>query len=123
MKTVFLTALLAAVLFGPLTAFVDYVAWTHVRYRYEPGITDADMRQWRQLSVTQFQAELEKRQVPYTKTQWLADSVRSRFFWADLAKRSLVPGLCVFFACLCAGGVIRRQMRGESLPNATGTKL
>lgn len=119
MKRVLLASLFAAVLFGPLIAFVDSVAWTRVRYRYEPGISQAEMRQWDQLSVAQLEAQIEKRRVPYTKAQWLADSVSSRFFWTDLAKRSLVPDLCVFLACACVGGLVRRQTRVETPSNRT----
>jgi hypothetical protein len=55
------------------------------------------------------QAELAKRQVPYTKAEWLADSVHNRFFWSDLAKASIAPILCVFFACICVGGLVNHQ--------------
>jgi hypothetical protein len=119
MKRVILTSAFAALFFGSLTAFINSVAWTHVRYRYEPPLSREEMRQWDQGSVAHLQAELAKRQVPYTKSEWLADSIRARFFWFDLAKKSLVPILCMFVACICVGGLISREPRAATLPNQT----
>lgn len=101
MKRLLLMSLLALV-FGPLIAFVDSVAWLQVATRYEPPLSQEEMSQWERGSVSELKAELAKREVPYTKKQWLADSVGQRFFWAQLAKRSVVPSLAVFLACLCA---------------------
>jgi hypothetical protein len=107
-KRVFLTSLLVALVFGSLTAFVDSIAWVRVSHRYEPPLSELEMRQWDKGSVTQLRAELEKRQVPYSRAQWLADSIRQRFFWTGLAKRSLVTILGIFFACVCVIWLNRR---------------
>lgn len=100
-KRHFLTSLLLALVFGPLIAFVDSVARTRVTHRYASLISQAEMEQWERGSVSQFKAELAKREVPYTRTQWLADSVGHTFFWNNLAKSSVIPALGVFLACMC----------------------
>jgi hypothetical protein len=88
--------------------------WTHVTHRYEPPLTETEMQQWEQGSVSQLKAELAKREVPYTRIQWLADSIGHRFFWVNLAKSSVVPALGVFLACMWAG-LLNRRAAGEAL--------
>lgn len=107
MKRLLLMSLLLALVFGPLIAFVDSVAWLRVTTRYEPPLSQEEMQQWEQGSVSELKARLAHREVPYTKTQWLADSIGHRFFWTNLAKRSVVPSLVVFLACLCASAFDR----------------
>lgn len=102
MKRLLLVSLLLALVFGPLIAFADSVASVHPTYRYEPPLSQEEMQQWEQGSVSELKAKLAKREVPYTKTQWLDESIGQRFFWTNLAKRSLLPSLGVFLACLCA---------------------
>jgi hypothetical protein len=104
-KKAFLISMLVAILFGPATAFVNYVAWTHVRYRYEPPVSETEMQQWEQGSVAHLKAEIAKRQVSYSRAQWLRDSIGELSFWTFLAKMSLVPTLSVFLACICFGGI------------------
>jgi hypothetical protein len=98
--TIVLMPLLVALTFGPLIALVDYVAQMHVTHRYEPPLSQAEMQQWEEGSVPQLKAELAKREVPYSKAQWLADSIGQRYFWIGLEKMSLVPVLGVFLACI-----------------------
>jgi hypothetical protein len=118
MRRIFLTPLFLAVVFGPLTAFVSTVAWTRVEYRYEPGISQEEMRKWDQGKVAQLQAELAKRRVPYTRAQYLADSLGQRYFWKGLAKSSLIPTAGVFLACVCVGALERRQANRSSAMRA-----
>lgn len=108
MKKVVLISMLVAIIFGPATAFVNYAAWTHVRYRYKPPLSETEMQQLEQGSVAQLKAELAKREVPYTRAQWLRDSIGEPSFWTGLAKMSLVPTLSVFFACICFAGIAIR---------------
>ena len=107
-------SLLAALVFGPLTAFVNSFAFARVRYRYEPPISETEMRQWEQGSVAHLNAELAKRYVPYTRGQWLADSIGQRLFWISLAKASLLPTFGVFFACICVRALEHRPARGAT---------
>lgn len=111
MKAVLLRSLLVALLIGPLTTFVDVVIRTHPHHRYDPPLSEVEVQQLSSGSVAHFRAELEKRQVPFTRRQWLAESVGQHYFWSSLAKSSLVPTLGVFFACVCIGGLERRQLR------------
>ena len=102
MKRPFLVSLLLALVFGPVIAFGDSLAWVHVTHRYQPPISPEEFQRWEQGSVSQLKAEMAKREVPYTRTQMLADSVGHTFFWKNLAKSSLIPALGVFLACMCA---------------------
>jgi hypothetical protein len=106
-KRLLLVSLLLALVFGPLIAFADYVMRVHVATRYQPPLSQDEMQQWERGSVSELKAQLAKREIPYTKAQWLADSVGQRFFWTDLAKRSLVPSLGIFLACLFTGLFVR----------------
>lgn len=107
MKRLLLTSALLALVFGPLIAFVNPLAWTHVTHRYEPPISKEEMQQWEGGSVSELKAQLAKREVPYTRIQWFADSVGHSLFWVNLAKSSLIPVLGVFLACMCANLLVR----------------
>lgn len=100
--TLLLMQLLVALTFGPLIAFVGYVTQTHVTHRYQPSLSSAELQQLEQGSVPELKAELAKREVPYNKAQWLADSIGYRYFWIGLGKMSFVPILGVFLACISA---------------------
>ena len=108
-KRLLLVSLLLALVFGPLIAFVGFMAEVHVTTRYQPPLSQEEMQQWEQGSVSELKSELAKKEVPYTKARWLADSIGHRFFWTNLANRSLPPSLGVFLACFCAGLFQGRQ--------------
>jgi hypothetical protein len=120
MKTVLLRSLFVALLIGPLTTFVDVVTRTHHTHRYEPPVSEAELQQLSEGSVAHFRAELEKRQVPFTCRQWLEESVGQHYFWNSLAKSSLVPTVGVFLACVCVGGLERRELRRSVASHPVG---
>ena len=120
-KRIFLTSLVVALILGPLTGFLSFVTSTHVRYRYEPGISEAEMQQWDQGSVGHLKAELHKREVPYTKAQWLADSVGQSYFWMYVAKTSLLPTISLLIGCMCVGWVEWRRCQGEHFGPSVGS--
>ena len=107
MKKTFLKSLVLALLLGPAISFFNSLMWTRVTHRYQPPVSGEELRSWKG-SVAELQAELSKREVPYTRTEFLRDSVGHRFFWINLAKSSLVPVLGVFSACICFGLLQRR---------------
>jgi hypothetical protein len=102
-----LKSLLLALVFGPAIAFSNSLLWTRVTHRYEPPLSGEEMRNWKG-SVSELQAELSKREVPYTRTEFLKDSLGQRFFWIYLAKSSLAPALGVFLSCICFSVLDRR---------------
>lgn len=109
MKALLLRSLLAALLFAPLISFANSVIWSRVRYRYDPPISDAEFHEFDSRTVAETEAELKRREVRYTKSQWLSESVREPYFWTDLAKTSIVPAPAIFLACICVGGLERRR--------------
>lgn len=106
MQKLALKSLLLALVFGPAIGFFNSLLWTRVTHRYQPPLSGEEMRNWKG-SVAELQAELSKREIPYTRTEFLKDSVGQRFFWVYLAKTSLVPALGVFLACICFSGLDR----------------
>ena len=102
MKKTLLKSLVLALVFGPTISFFNALMWTRVTHRYQPPVSGEELRSWKG-SVAELQAELSKREVPYTRTDFLRDNVGQRFFWIYLAKSSLIPVLGVFFACVCFG--------------------
>jgi hypothetical protein len=60
-----LKSLLLALVFGPGIAFSNSLLWTRVTHRYEPPLSGEEMRNWKG-SVSELQAKLSKREVPYT---------------------------------------------------------
>jgi hypothetical protein len=109
MKTLLLRSLLAALLFAPLVSFANSIIWTRVRFRYDPPLTEAEYHQIENRTGKEIEAELKKREVRYTKSQWLSDSVREPYLWTDLAKASIVPAPAIFLACL-----LRRRLGASS---------
>ena len=113
MKKMLFKSLVLALLFGPTISFFNALMWTRVTHRYQPPVSGEELRNWKG-SVAELQAELSKREVPYTRTDFLRDNVGQRFFWIYLAKSSLVPVIGVFFACVCFGFSQRRTSTTET---------
>jgi len=62
------------------------------------------------LTVKQVQALTAARTVRITRTQWLAESLGSAYFWHDVAMRSIAPFAAIFLGCVCIGGLERRKL-------------
>ena len=113
MQKLFLKSLLLALVFGPTIAFFNPLLWTRITHRYQPPLSGEEMRNWKG-SVAELQAELSKREVPYTRMEFLKDSMGHGLFWMNLAKSSLVPALGVFLACICFSALERRTSTAQA---------
>lgn len=111
MKSLLLRSLLAAVLIGPLVAFVSTVASTRATVAYVPGISQDEFKSYDSRPVSDLDAFLKSRQVKLTRTQWLRESIGYAYFWQGIAWQSLGPSAGIFLGCIIVGGLERRPIR------------
>jgi hypothetical protein len=118
MKILILRSLATAILVGFCISLATTVIGTRVTHRYDPGLSPAEMQHISELTAAQAEVFLAGRQIPYSKREWLRDSLGEWYFWKYLAQRGVVPATGVFFACLFVGAFTRRDtlrnLRGES---------
>jgi hypothetical protein len=115
MKALLLRSLLVALLVGLSTGFVSYVESVHGAVRYEPPLSEAEVRELKHLPIAEMEAALQRRRISLTRKQWLVDSIGYSYFWTDVAKSSVVPIVGVFLACVCIGGWERRDARRNAI--------
>jgi len=75
MKKLLLRLVLAAVLIGPAVTFVWTVASTRVTVKYEPGVSEEEFKAYKTRSVSELDAFLKSRQVKFSRSQWLRESM------------------------------------------------
>jgi hypothetical protein len=118
MKTIILKSLATAILVGFCISLATTVIGTRVTHRYEPGLSPAEMQHISELTAAQAHAFLAGGQIPYSRGEWLRDSLGEWYFWKYLAQGGVVPATGVFFACLFVGATARRDtlrnLRDES---------
>jgi hypothetical protein len=108
MRSLFLSSLLLALLIGPLVTFVSTVASVRTTVKYEPGLSEAEMKSYDNRTVSDLDAFLKSRQVKFTRYQWLRESVGYAYFWKGIAQRSLGPCIGIFLGCIVVGKLERR---------------
>jgi hypothetical protein len=117
MRNLLLKSLLVAVLIGPTTTFVFTVAYWRSAVRYEPGISEVEMKSYDNRTVSDFEAFLKSREVKLTRYQSLRESMGSAYFWEGIARGSLRSGIAVFFGCVIIGTWDRRRGFGQPAAN------
>ncbi len=100
MKKLLFRSLVIALLIGSCTGFVDFVASVHVSARYDPPITEDEGRKLRDLPIAKAEEVLSARKKPFTRMQWLEDSIRYSYFWKAVARHSVIPTVGIFVACV-----------------------
>lgn len=119
MKKLILRSLIMAVVLGPLSGFATYMITLSNITEYKPPISETEMRRMDKLSVEKLEAVMAAREIKLTRTQWLADSAGSAYFWHDVAVRSIAPFAAIFVGCLCIGALELRPVRGKQPMDAT----
>jgi hypothetical protein len=104
----FLRSLVVALLIGPLVTFVATVASVRTTVKYEPGLSESEMKSYDNRTVSDLDAFLKSRQVKFTRYQWLRESVSNAYFWEGIALRSLGPCIGIFLGCIVVGTLERR---------------
>ena len=123
MKRLLLRSLIIAIILGPLLAFVISAASFRHATKYDPPISEEEMKQMDNMPVKEFKTALRAREVKLTYAQWLAESIGTPYFWNSLGRGSLVPTTGIFLACTCMGILERRNAREGVAPpqNVTET--
>jgi len=80
MKKLLFRSLVIALLIGSCTGFVDFVASVHVSARYDPPITEDEGPQIARPPNRKAEEVLSARKKPFTRMQWLEDSIRIHIF-------------------------------------------
>jgi hypothetical protein len=110
MKRLLLRSFAVALLLAPCSGFATYMVGLRRITEYKPPLSGAELRSMDNLTLKQFEAVTTKRTVSITRTQWLAQSIGSAYFWHDVASRSIVPFAAVFVGCVCIGALERRTL-------------
>ena len=103
MKALLLRSLLVAVLVGPAIVVVNKVILMQGGMKYEPGVSEAEFHQMRNMTVSEMEAALAKRRIKMTRWDVLRDDVRYSYFWKQVGHESIVPTCGVFLACMLIG--------------------
>jgi len=103
MKSLFLRSLLVALLIGPLVTFVSTVVSVRTTVKYEPGLSEAEMKSYDNRTVSDLKVFMKSREVKFTRYQWLRESVGYAYFWKGIALRSLGPCIGIFLGCIVVG--------------------
>ena len=104
-----------ALLIGPLVTFVSTVASVRTTVRYEPGLSEAELKSYDSHTVSDLEALLKSREVKFSRYQWLRGSIGYAYFWKGIARGSLGPCIGIFLGCIVVG----RSERGyRSTPRA-----
>jgi hypothetical protein len=114
MKSLLARAIVIAILTGPLVTFLNTVILSRVNHRYEPPLTQEEMRQWEKLPTAEMEMKLQQRQVPVSKLEWLSVAIRYGYFRRRLAVTGIIPTVGVFLPCFCLGCWQQRGVKGYS---------
>jgi hypothetical protein len=109
MRSLLLRSLLVALLVGPLVTFVSTVASVRTTVKYEPGLSEAEMKSYDNRKVSELEAFLKSREVKFTRYQWLRESIGCAYFWKGIARSSLGPCIGIFLGCIVVGRLERRN--------------
>jgi hypothetical protein len=109
MRRLLLRSLLIAVLVGPAVTFVLTVASMRRAVKYEPGISEDEIKSYHNLPVSELQALLKSREVKLTRYQWLRESIGYAYFWEGIALTSIRPCIGIFIGCVIIGTLERRR--------------
>jgi hypothetical protein len=109
MKALLIKSAAIALLGGMSAAFLNFALGVHSTGRYQPPLTQEEMKQWDSLTVSQVDALLKAREVPMTRAQLLKETLVMPFFWEDIAKRGLVGSIVMFPGCVFIGWTERRR--------------
>jgi hypothetical protein len=109
MSALILRSLVVAIIVGMCVSLATTAIGTRVSCRYEPGLTQSEMQQLSQLTPAQAEAAAAGRRKPYSRREWLIDSLGEGHFWRYLAQRSVVPAIGIFFGCVFVGALTRRD--------------
>lgn len=85
--------------------------------KYQPGISETEMKAYQGRTVAELEACLQSRQVYLTRYQSLREQISYSYFWKGIARRSLAPGVAVFFGCPILG---RAEWRRAVKTNMAG---
>ena len=94
---------------------ISATSFRHAR-KYDPPISEDEMKQMDNMTVKEFETALRKREIKLTYAQWLSESIRTPYFWESLGRGSLVPSASIFLVCICMGILERRNAREEVAP-------
>jgi hypothetical protein len=117
MRSLLLRSLLVALLIGPLVTFVSTVASVRTTVRYDPGLSEAEIKSYDNRKVSDLEAVLKSREVKFTRYQWLRESIGYSYFWKGVARSSLGPCIGIFLGCIIVGRLERRHGSPPSANN------
>jgi hypothetical protein len=105
----FLGSLVVALLLGLLVGFVHYVASVQGAVRFDPPLSEDELRRLSELPAPKAEELLASRRKTLTRGQWVRESIGHSFFWNGVAKDSIVPALGIFAGCMVIGGLLRHD--------------
>lgn len=109
MRSLVVRRIVIAIVFGFAIAFLNRALWIKPTVRYEPPISEAELRAYDARSVAALESFMKSRAVRMTRVQVLSEELRTPTYWRWLAEDSLVPACGVFIALLLGSAVDRRR--------------
>jgi hypothetical protein len=104
MKTVILRSALIAVVLAPMVALLSVLPLKAIKY-----VPPIDEREFESMSYREAMAQMQARSRELTTFEWLEEFSRRPFFWAGLARSSVVPFAAIFGGCVWLGYWQRRR--------------
>jgi hypothetical protein len=108
MRSLLLRSLLVALLIGPPVTFVSIMVSVRTTVKYEPGLSEDELKSYDNRRVSDLKAFMKSREVKFTRYQWLRESIGYAYFWKGIALGSLGPCIGIFLGCLVVGRLERR---------------
>jgi hypothetical protein len=109
MKALLIKSAAIALLGGMSAAFLNFALGVRGTGRYEPPISQEEMKQWDSLTLSQVDALLKSREVPMTRARLLKEALAMPFSWEDIARRGGVGSIVMFLGCVFIGWTERRR--------------
>lgn len=103
MRSLVLRSLLVALLVGPLVTLVSTVASVRTGVKYEPGLSEAEVKSYDNRTVSELEAFLKSRSIEFARYQWLRESIVEAYYWKGVARSSLGPCIGIFLGCILVG--------------------
>ena len=104
MKMIILRSALIAVVLAPLVALLHILPMKATKY-----VPPVDFSEFKDMRYEDAMAQMRTRERTLTTVEWLQEFSTRPWFWAGLAKSSVVPFVAIFGGCVSLGCWQRRR--------------
>lgn len=98
-----------AIVVGFGIAFLNRAVWIKPTVRYQPPLSETELKSYDTRSVSDLKSFMKSRSVPMTRVEILSEELRTPTYWRWLAEDSIVPASGVLIALLLASALDHRR--------------